>query len=88
MASLVSRPAVTGIFALTLEKVAEAQNISTAQVLRDLMTDAWGPDLENAPTQTGPVEPNQVQAQVGAQSKPQTQTEQQVQAEDLFNCRA
>jgi len=50
MPSITTRPALTGKFATTLEAVAEAQNTSTAAVLRQLMTDAWGENLENAPT--------------------------------------
>jgi hypothetical protein len=48
--SITTRPALTGKFATTLEAVAEAQNTSTAAILRQLMTNAWGENLENAPT--------------------------------------
>lgn len=50
MPSITTRPALTGKFATTLEAVAEAQNTSTAAVLRQLMIAAWGENLENAPT--------------------------------------
>ncbi len=50
MPSVTLRPALVGKFATVLEDVAIAQGISTAAVLRQLMTDAWGPNLENAPT--------------------------------------
>jgi hypothetical protein len=50
MPSVTIRPALVGKFAIVLEEVATAQGISTAAVLRQLMTEAWGPNLENAPT--------------------------------------
>ena len=49
MPSITIRPAIVGKYALTLESVATAQGISTAAVIRNLMTAAWGPNLENAP---------------------------------------
>ena len=49
MPSITIRPAIVGKYALTLESVATAQGISTAAVIRNLMTAAWGANLENAP---------------------------------------
>lgn len=49
MPSVTIRPALVGKFATVLEDVAIAQGMSTAAVLRQLMTEAWGPNLENAP---------------------------------------
>jgi len=49
MPSVTIRPALVGKFATVLEEVAIAQGMSTAAVLRQLMTEAWGPNLENAP---------------------------------------
>jgi len=49
MPSITIRPAMVGKYATVLESVATAQGISTAAVIRDLMIDAWGPNLENAP---------------------------------------
>lgn len=50
MPSVTIRPALVGKFATVLEEVAIAQGMSTAAVLRQLMTEAWGTNLENAPT--------------------------------------
>jgi hypothetical protein len=49
MPSVVIRPALVGKFATVLEEVATAQDTSAAAIVRQLMTDAWGPNLENAP---------------------------------------
>ncbi|MGB3312575.1 MAG: hypothetical protein WBG32_00895 [Nodosilinea sp.] len=91
MPSVVIRPALVGKYAIVLEDVATAQDTSAAAILRQLMTDAWGPNLENAPIgqpdKGGPVNPVVMPdnpTRLARQDNPPTPAGQPVKPDDLF----